>query len=140
VGLGGLQHVLVLSDDMDATRDWYRDVLGLVVGARPPLPFPGHWLYAGDVPAIHVAQRDSYAAHARTLGSPVSGVADGAGPIDHVAFSARGYEEIVARLERHGVDAIRNTIPEIGVRQLFVRDPNGVQIEINVAPEGPGAT
>jgi catechol 2,3-dioxygenase-like lactoylglutathione lyase family enzyme len=135
MGLLGLQHVLVIGEDMDATRDFYRDVLGLVEGERPPLPFPGHWLYAGDVPAIHIAQRDSYAAHARTLGSEVSTVADGLGPIDHVAFSATGYDEIVARLDAHGVTAIRNEIPSIGVRQLYVRDPDGVQIELNIAPE-----
>jgi catechol 2,3-dioxygenase-like lactoylglutathione lyase family enzyme len=133
VALGALQHVLVLSVDMDATRDFYRDVVGLRVGERPPLPFPGHWLYTGDVACIHIAQRDSYAAHAGTMGAAVSDRPDGAGPIDHLAFSATGYDEIVARLERHGVAAITNEIPSIGVRQLFIRDPNGVQIEINVA-------
>ena len=34
----------------------------------------------------------------------------------------------------HGVHFIRNTIPGVGIRQLFVRDPNGVTVEINVAP------
>jgi catechol 2,3-dioxygenase-like lactoylglutathione lyase family enzyme len=138
MALNGMQHVLVIAQDMDVTRDFYRDVLGLEVGERPPLPFPGHWLYVGDVACIHIAQRDSYAAHAATLGARVSAEPDGAGPIDHVAFSATGYDEIVARLEHHGVAAIRNSIPAIGLRQLFVRDPDGVQIEINVLPEDDG--
>lgn len=135
MGLTSLNHVLVLADDIDATRDFYRDVLGLDVGDRPPLAFPGYWLYAGGVPCLHVAQRDIYAAHARTLGADVSERPDGGGPIDHVAFSATGYDEIVARLDRHGVAAIHNTVPGIGLRQLFVNDPNGVQVEINVPPE-----
>jgi catechol 2,3-dioxygenase-like lactoylglutathione lyase family enzyme len=132
MGVQSLNHVLVLTDDIDATRDFYRDVLGLDVGERPPLPFPGHWLYADGVPCLHVADRAVYAAHAGTLGSRVSAAPDGAGPIDHLAFSATGYDEIVARLDARGVPAIRNTIAEIGLRQLFIRDPNGVQVEINV--------
>ena len=35
-----LQHVLVLTDDLDTTKAFYCDVLGLAVGERPPLPFP----------------------------------------------------------------------------------------------------
>jgi catechol 2,3-dioxygenase-like lactoylglutathione lyase family enzyme len=134
-GLTAIQHVLVLSDDIDATRDFYRDVLGMENGERPPFVFAGHWLYAGGVPCIHVADRAEYAAHTQTLGAEVRPHADGAGPIDHIAFGATGYEEIVARLELHGVDALVNTVPGLGLRQLFVNDPNGVRIEINVAPE-----
>jgi len=130
-----MQHVLVLADDIDATRDFYRDALGMTVGDRPPLPFDGHWLYVGDVPVIHIADRPQYAAQMTRMGGEVSPEPDGGGPIDHVAFSATGYDEIAARLERYGVAAVPNTIPEIKLRQLFVLDPNGVRIEINVAGE-----
>jgi catechol 2,3-dioxygenase-like lactoylglutathione lyase family enzyme len=135
-GLQTMQHVLVLADDIDATRDFYCDALGMTVGARPPLPFAGHWLYVDDVAVIHIADRTEYAATTPgTLGDQVSPQPDGRGPIDHVAFSASGYDEILARLERCGVKAWPNTIPEIKLRQLFVRDPNGIRIEINVAGE-----
>ena len=30
--------------------------------------------------------------------------------------------------------AVRNTVEGAGIRQLFVRDPNGVTVEINVLP------
>jgi len=39
------------------------------------------------------------------------------------------------RLRRNGIEAIENTVPGVGLRQLFVCDPNGVRIEINVAAE-----
>ena len=29
-------------------------VVGLKVGPRPKLSFPGVWLYAGDVPIVHI--------------------------------------------------------------------------------------
>jgi catechol 2,3-dioxygenase-like lactoylglutathione lyase family enzyme len=134
VALTSIQHLLVLTDDIDGTRDFYRDVLGLEEGRRPPLEFPGYWLYAQGVPCVHVADRDIYNAHAASLGLAPSEGRRGSGVVDHVAFNASDYHEVTARLERHGIDAVQNTVPGIGMRQLFVSDPNGVRIEINVLP------
>jgi catechol 2,3-dioxygenase-like lactoylglutathione lyase family enzyme len=134
VGLTSIQHLLVLTDDIDGTRDFYRDVLGLDEGDRPPLEFPGYWLYAQGVPCVHVADRDIYNAHAQTMGLAPSSGTHGSGVVDHVAFNASDYDEVTARLERHGVPAVKNTVPGIGMRQLFITDPNGVRIEINVLP------
>jgi catechol 2,3-dioxygenase-like lactoylglutathione lyase family enzyme len=127
-----LEHVLVLTEDIEATRDFYRDAVGLQVGDRPPLEFPGYWLYAEDVPCVHVAERDAYTTHSATLGITACPPADGTGALDHLAFSADDHAEAVARLERSGVDAAQNTLPGVGMRQLFFEDPNGVKIEINV--------
>jgi catechol 2,3-dioxygenase-like lactoylglutathione lyase family enzyme len=130
-----LEHFLVLTDDIDATRDFYRDVLGLTVGPRPPLAFAGYWLYAADMPCVHIAERASYTASSTPAGIPVSGCATGTGPFDHAAFIAKDFEEISARLTRHGVKAHLNVVQGIGLRQLFVVDPNGVKIEINIPAE-----
>jgi catechol 2,3-dioxygenase-like lactoylglutathione lyase family enzyme len=129
-----LDHLLVLSDDMDATRDFYRDALGLEVGDRPPLEFPGYWLYAQGVPCVHVADREAYTAHSASTGIPASPPAAGTGAVDHLAFAGDDYEEAAERLQRSGVEARSNTVPGIGMRQLFFEDPNGVKIEINVMP------
>ena len=64
-----LEHFLVLTDDIEATRDFYRDALGLTVGPRPPLPFTGYWLYAGRAPCVHIAERASYTASLAPAGS-----------------------------------------------------------------------
>jgi catechol 2,3-dioxygenase-like lactoylglutathione lyase family enzyme len=129
-----LDHVLVLTQDIDGTRDFYRDALGLEEGDRPPLEFPGYWLYAEGVPCVHVADRAAYEAHSTTTGTPVSPPAEGTGSLDHLAFSGDDHDEAVARLERSGIEAKRNTVPGVGMRQLFFEDPNGVKIEINVMP------
>src|SRR3954462_12743307 len=120
-----LDHVLVLTGDIDGTRDFYRDALGLEVGERPPLEFPGYWLYASGVPCVHVADREAYIAHFATTGLTVSPPAEGTGALDHLAFSGDDHDAVLARLERTGVDPKRNTVPEIGMRQLFFEDPNG---------------
>jgi catechol 2,3-dioxygenase-like lactoylglutathione lyase family enzyme len=131
----GLEHVLVLSDDIDATRDFYRDVVGLRVGPRPALEFPGYWLYADARSAcVHVAERHAYLKHAASLGLPAFGVgrsdAEG-GAIDHIAFDEGDYDAAAARIQAAGITPAQNVVPG-GPRQLFIDDPNGVRIEINV--------
>lgn len=151
-----LGHVLVLSDDIEATRDFYRDVLGLRAGSRPELEFPGYWMYAdggtgessvagsnggtaeGSSACLHIAARGAYLSHAASIGlgePPGDGTGQragtGAATLDHIAFDAPDYQEAAARIERCGLSAVRNEIPG-GPRQLFVSDPNGVRVEINV--------
>lgn len=122
-----MEHLLVLTDDIDATKDFYCRALGLEAGERPPLEFPGHWLYLEGVPCVHVAHRAAYTAHCERVGIAASPDA-----VDHVAFTGNDFDEAAARLEREGVDATTNAVPGAGLRQLFLEDPNGLKIEINV--------
>ena len=126
-----LEHYLVLSDDIDATRDFYRDVLGMAEGFRPELEFPGYWLYLGDVPCIHIAEWQSYAVWTRKVGIPISSRAAATGPVDHIAFNGSGFDAMRARLVERGLPFSENSLDEIGLKQMFLKDPNGVPIEIN---------
>ena len=126
-----LEHYLVLSDDIDTTRDFYRDVLGMTEGFRPELDFPGFWLYLGDTPCIHIAEWQSYAAWTKKVGIPISTRASSTGPVDHIAFNGTGFAEVRAKLVARGLTFSENRIEDIGLRQMFLRDPNGVPIEIN---------
>ncbi len=127
-----MEHVLVLSDDIEVTREFYSDIVGLRVGARPPLAFRGYWLYAGDTPCLHIAERHGYLTHAASLGLAISREPPGTGPVDHIAFNADDYEGVRRRLVANGVRSVPNRIPAAGLRQLFFDDPNGVRVEINV--------
>jgi catechol 2,3-dioxygenase-like lactoylglutathione lyase family enzyme len=131
-----MEHVLVLSDDIDATKDFYCTVVGLKVGERPPLEFPGYWLYAGKTPCVHIAERLPYLEHAAWLGLPVAHEPPRASAVDHIAFNATDFAAVCARLEEAGVSAVRNTVPSAGIRQFFIEDPNGVRVEINVRHTG----
>jgi catechol 2,3-dioxygenase-like lactoylglutathione lyase family enzyme len=143
MSVSSIDHVLVLTDDIEQTREFYCRVVGLQVGARPPLEFPGYWLYTGDTgypgatgdpsACLHIADRRAYAAHAAGLGLAVPEHDSGAGPLDHVAFRGQDYDSLVARLESCGVPAVTNTVAG-GPRQVFIEDPNGVRVEINVTP------
>jgi catechol 2,3-dioxygenase-like lactoylglutathione lyase family enzyme len=102
-------------------------VLGFELGERPPLPFPGYWLYLDGVACLHVAERAAYEAQLDRMG-----LARANGPVDHVAFDAGDLEAVLARLDAAGVRSVSNDVPTAGMRQLFLDDPNGVRIEVNV--------
>jgi len=127
-----MEHVLLLCDDIERTREFYCRVIGLRVGDRPSLEFPGYWLYAGATSCVHIADRAAYRIHAESLGLSVPEGPAGSGPVDHIAFRATDYDEINARLQANAVPAVRNTIPGGGPRRFFLEDPNGMRIEINV--------
>jgi catechol 2,3-dioxygenase-like lactoylglutathione lyase family enzyme len=127
-----LEHYLVLTADIDGTRDFYCRVLGMREGPRPPLGFPGYWLYLGDTPVIHIAEWQTYAAHSANRDIPVSAPASGTGALDHIAFNATDYDELLANLDRAGVKAHRNVSNANGLRQVFLLDPNGIKLEINI--------
>jgi catechol 2,3-dioxygenase-like lactoylglutathione lyase family enzyme len=128
-----LDHFLVMTHDVDGTRDFYRDVLGFGEGFRPELGFAGHWLYLGDIPVIHIAEWDSYTAHSQRLGIPVTVPAPGTGALDHVAFNAPANRHgvILERLRAHGLPFHPHDSPQIGLRQIFLDDPNGLKLELN---------
>jgi len=130
-----MEHYLVLTKDIDATRDFYCRVLGMTNGFRPPLGFPGYWLYLGTTPCIHIAEWNTYTEHSNARGIPVSTPGEGTGPFDHIAFVATDYDELLASLERNGLKPFRNVTNPNGLRQVFLLDPNGVKIEVNIPPQ-----
>ena len=40
---------------LEQVRAFYCDVIGLVVGDRPPFDSAGYWLYAGDRAVLHLS-------------------------------------------------------------------------------------
>ncbi|MET0282163.1 MAG: VOC family protein [Steroidobacteraceae bacterium] len=131
--LSKLEHFLVMTHDVDGTRDFYRDVLGFLEGPRPELGFLGYWLYLGDTPVIHIADWKTYTSHSQQLGIPVTRPANGTGPLDHVAFNGEAvhYAALRARLDQRGLAFHPHDSPAIGLRQLFLEDPNGLKLELN---------
>lgn len=127
-----LEHYLVMTDDIDRTRDFYRDVIGLTVGFRADLGFPGYWLYLDQTPVIHIAEWETYSVHSRQQGIPVTTRTGGStGVLDHVAFNGHGVQEMIERLHTMQVPYERNDVPHVGLVQLFLYDPNGLKIELN---------
>ena len=112
-----MNHFTVLTDDLDRTRSFYEG-LGLREGPRPPLGFPGAWLYSGDRPVLHVIAGRALPAERR-------------GVLDHMAFSAKDLGHVVARLEGAGIAYELKRQAESNVWQLFLFDPNGARVELD---------
>jgi catechol 2,3-dioxygenase-like lactoylglutathione lyase family enzyme len=117
-----LNHVTVRTEDLEGTRDFYSEVLGLREGFRPPLAFPGYWLYCGEQAVVHLVP------HSGQIGA---GPGDTTGNFDHVAFVAEDFDGMRARFARMELDFSERVVPGIRLKQLFVQDPNKVMIEIN---------
>ncbi|MCH8183865.1 MAG: VOC family protein [Proteobacteria bacterium] len=131
MSLNSLQHFLVRASNLDDTRTFYEDVLGLRDGDRPDFPFPGHWLYLGDVPVVHLVEEGFDKDFASYMGREVGEArAHGnTGPIDHIAFDASDLEGMRKRIAGLGIDSHEQGIDML--RQIFIRDPNGITIELN---------
>lgn len=124
-----IEHFMVLAEDMDRSRDFYL-ALGFEDGFRPDLGFEGYWLYLGNVPCVHIADKRSYLARQGAWGDEDPGDVRGGARVDHIAFNGQGFDAMVQRLRSLGVEHRTNEVPG-GLRQLFVFDPDGVKIEMN---------
>ncbi len=120
--LDALHHVTVQTNDLDRTRDFYRDILELEEGFRPDLDFPGYWMYCGPIPVVHLVPR----------GNAIGGGASAdTGSFDHFAFLAKDFAAVKARLDGKGVKYRENHINNPAIDQLFFPDNNNVMIELN---------
>jgi len=120
-----MNHFTVLSDDLEATRKFYCDLLGLEVGWRPPFQFPGWWLYVGDRPILHVIHRDHLPE------------GDRGGVLDHMAFTATDLPGTVRKLQHAGIEYDLRRLPGGGIWQMFFNDPCGAKVEFDFAQDEP---
>ena len=149
-----IDHYSIRTLDVEASRKFYTEIIGLKVGPRPPFNFPGLWLYsheppvdldhaAGDYGIVHVMGVDL--AHPQGLIDTLGYVnpdtlQGGTGALDHIALAVTGREEMIERCRRGGVSFFERTVPTLGIHQVFIKDPNGVTIELNFpAAEAPQA-
>ncbi len=113
-----LQHVNIPSTDLERSRDFYLDMLGLPELPRPAFESPGVWIGAGPENAIHISKVASL----------------GPNPNNHYALEVEDLEGLLDLLERRGVAYQRSAhVPEAG-RQAFITDPDGNVIELNQPP------
>jgi len=141
MGLRFLEHLLILTDDPEGTRDWFVENLGFRNGYHPEFGFPVYWLYIGDQDVIHIGKA-RYSEHQDTyLKTPADGDEDfsaagamGSGRIDHLCLNCENIEEFIDRLAKNGVEFSERKAHNSDLYQLFMREPiNGIKIELNFA-------
>ena len=127
-----LEHFLIQTADLEATRDWYVNVLGFREGPHPDFKFPVVWLYLGERDVVHLTQGGKNVSDNRKayLGQQ-SDASHGSGVVDHVAFRSTGLRDMMEHLQRHKIEFRQRMVSDQGLFQLFLLDPNGVKVELN---------
>lgn len=133
-----LSHFSIRTLDLEATRTFYERVLGMSAGPRPNFPFPGYWMYAGERreledAVVHIIgiDRNDPVGLRKYLGDRDVSSLQGTGALDHVAFFATGLVAMRAHLRALDVPMRERTVPQLGLHQVFLDDPNGVVVELN---------
>jgi catechol 2,3-dioxygenase-like lactoylglutathione lyase family enzyme len=129
--LTGLDHYFVRANDLERTKHFYCDVLGFEEMPRPDFPFPGYWLGVGGRIQVHMGAHGIPNADRYYLGSTPRSALDNTGTVDHIAFLANDPEGFAKRFASLGIEVRKRYLPAVKLFQMFVRDPDGVVIELN---------
>lgn len=121
MGVGVLDHFNIRTRNLGETVRFYEDVLGLEKGPRPNFAFPGAWLYSEGRAVVHLVDISG----TDETQKPDSGV------VHHVAFVSHGFHGMKQHLQAKGFAFEAREVPGGDLWQIFVRDPNGVMIELN---------
>lgn len=122
----GIDHINIDTCDLDATINFYEQVMGLEA-RRKPSGNPGVWLYQADQAFVHVNPVD-------VDPGPSTGL------FHHVAFAGSSLEDIEKQLISASADYELVRKPDRGLAQFNLHDPNGILIEITVPfPSAPAA-
>jgi catechol 2,3-dioxygenase-like lactoylglutathione lyase family enzyme len=126
-----LNHYLIVSKNLERSKKFYQEVLGLDVAERPDFGFPGYWLKTGDNICVHLASqapnkiRDQFLLKKHPKGT------NGSGSVDHIAFLAQDPEGVRNRIQKNKVDMHFRSFPDAKLFQIFLKDPDDVTIELN---------
>ena len=124
-----LEHYFVYASDLEKSRQFYENVLGLENGPRPDFGFPGFWFYLDGTAVVHVGNSDFEGGYvAEGEDREITG---DTGPVDHIAFRGTDIDSFLDRFNDLEVTFQRREIPDFKLSQLFVKDPEGVTIEMN---------
>jgi catechol 2,3-dioxygenase-like lactoylglutathione lyase family enzyme len=131
-----LNHYLLVAKNLEKTKKFYQQVLGLKLAAeRPDFGFPGYWLKAGDNICVHLASQAPNRIRDQFLLKKHRKGANGSGTVDHIAFLAKRPEEVRRRIQKHKVEMHYRSFPESMLFQIFLKDPDDVTIELNFLGE-----
>ena len=131
MSMQSLDHFLVYASDLEVTKTFYVDTLGLELGVRPPFEFPGYWLYLEGRAVVHLAGDDGTDNFEKYLDKPQVLPDGGTGALDHIAFRCGEFDDFRAKLDNLDVPYKHRVVPEFDLQQLFVNDPDGLTIELN---------
>jgi catechol 2,3-dioxygenase-like lactoylglutathione lyase family enzyme len=130
-----LNHYLIVSKNLERSKKFYQQVLGLDLAERPDFGFPGYWMKTGDNICVHLASqnpnkiRDNFLLKKHPKGT------NGSGSVDHIAFLAQDPQAVRERIQKNKVEMHFRSFPDAKLFQIFLKDPDDVTIELNFLGE-----
>ena len=128
VHVEALDHVNIITSDVEGSACFYQELLGLEPrDGPPPLTHQNaRWMYdSGGRAILHINSLDCPRHFDRAVNPGPTGA------LHHVALRCSNYEEVLARLKRRGLEHRLNEVAAVSLRQIFVLDPNAVLLELN---------
>ena len=121
--LDSLDHITVITKDLKKTKDFYVNILGMNIDYdRPPFKFDGIWLSLNKRAVVHVVVKEEHIIDENLLPT-----------LDHVAFRAKDMKNIKLNLKKNSISYEEKVTPDNKISQIFLKDPNGIKIEISKA-------
>lgn len=114
-----LAHTMIRVRDLDRSIDFYSNFLGLREARRKDL---------GDAILVFLADEDEHHFVELTFNKDGRDY-DIGNQFGHLAFFAEDLDAVIERVEAEGWD-YRGSRPETGSKYIFIKDPDGYDIEI----------
>ena len=119
--LDSLDHITVITKDLKKTKDFYVNILGMNIDYdRPPFKFDGIWLSLNKRAVVHVVVKEELIIDENLLPT-----------LDLVAFRAKDMKKIKLNLKENSISYDERITPDNKISQIFLKDPNGIKIEIS---------
>jgi catechol 2,3-dioxygenase-like lactoylglutathione lyase family enzyme len=108
-------HVGIVVRDLEKTKWFYGELLGLKTIERPPFDFPGHWYQVGKSTQLHLMVMEEEI--------PVT--------MRHIALEVVNFQDTVKGLEANRIEIVEGPGKRFdGSDYLFCRDPDRNLVEI----------
>jgi catechol 2,3-dioxygenase-like lactoylglutathione lyase family enzyme len=127
-----LDHAALLVKDVERSRHFYGQILGMKEVPRPSsFDFPGAWFSKADFQIHIIGEAEEGRAAQVQPGYRRDEMARGYGA--HVAFEVDDLEAAIRHLRAHDVEIVGGPRPRgDGVQQMYVCDPDGYIVEFFV--------
>ena len=115
-----LLHTMIRVKDLDKTLDFYTNFIGLEEVRRKEIGDEAVLVFLTDeAGSYHVELTHNYAESDYELGNQFG----------HLAFGTEDLEQVIAEVEKRGW-WYRRSRPEVGSKYIFLKDPDGYDVEI----------
>jgi len=119
--LDSLDHITVLTENLELTKDFYIKILGMEIdNNRPKFKFEGVWLSLNKRAVVHIVVKNKHKVNKNS-----------APTLDHIAFKAKNMMNIKKHLQKNTISYEEKITPDNKISQIFIKDPNGIKIELS---------